>query len=422
MSKSLDLLSPVWTHLTDLQPVRAEGIYIYDSAGDRYLDFTSGIGVTNTGHCHPRVVQAIRDQAEKLIFGQMNIVIPPVSVSLAEALNAITPPAINSFFFSNSGAEAVEASIKLARHATGKRNVIVFQGSFHGRTAQTMAMTTSKYIYRHNYQPLPAGIFVAPFPYSYYYGWDDPQTIAFCLDQFNTLVHGQTNPEEIAAVIIEPILGEGGYVPAPIGFLTELREICSTNDILLIVDEVQSGFGRTGKYFAFEHAGIEPDIIVMAKGLGSGVPISAIAATRELMLKWKPGSHGGTYGGGSAIASAAALTTVQVLQDENLVEKAAERGEQLLNLLYKVQSKFPSIGDVRGLGLMIGTEFTQEGKPDKESASAVQQACLERKLLLLTCGTFENVIRWIPPIIVTKEQIEEAVDIFEEALAEVIRK
>jgi 4-aminobutyrate aminotransferase len=280
-------------------------------------------------------------------------------------------------------------------------------------------MTTSKYIYRHDYQPLPAGIFVAPFPYSYFYGWDDEQTTKFCMQQLDVLIHGQTTSEETAAVIIEPILGEGGYVPAPAGFLQELRKFCTQNDILLIVDEVQSGFGRTGKFFAFEHAGIEPDIIVMAKGLGSGLPISGIGSRRELMAKWKPGSHGGTYGGGSAIAAAAALATVQVLLDENLIENAAGCGKQLLQGLKKLQAKFPFIGDVRGLGLMVATEFTKEDGPDKATAKLVQQTCLARNLILLTCGTYENVIRWIPPLIVTKEQIEEALSIFTQALEEV---
>jgi 4-aminobutyrate aminotransferase len=412
------LLSPVWTHFTQIQPVRAEGIYLYDTEGNRYTDFTSGIGVTNTGHCHPRVVEAVQDQAGKLIFGQMNIVIPPTTVALAEALKVVTPSSIDRFFFSNSGAEAVEASVKLARHATGKRNIIVFQGSFHGRTAQTMAMTTSKYIYRHNYQPLPAGVFVTPFPYSYFYGWDEETTTEFCMRQLDLLVHGQTKPEETAAVIIEPVIGEGGYVPAPAGFMQELRNFCTATGILLIADEIQSGFGRTGKFFAFEHAGIEPDIIVMAKGLGSGLPISGIAASAGLMEKWVPGTHGGTYGGGSAIASAAALATVGVIQEENLVQNAAERGEQLLKALKALQAKHPVIGDVRGLGLMVGVEFTQDGHPDKETAKAVQSKCLEEKLLLLTCGTYENVIRWIPPLVVTAAQIDEAVGIFAQALDE----
>jgi len=420
MAESIKHLSSVWTHLTEIQPERAEGIYIYDSAENRYTDFTSGIGVTNTGHCHPRVVEAIQEQSKSLIFGQMNIVIPPVSAKLAERLDQITPPGIDRFFISNSGAEAVEASVKLARHATGKRGVIVFQGSFHGRTAQTMAMTTSKYIYRHDYQPLPSGIFVAPFPYGYYYGWDEEETTDFCIMQLETLLHGQVNPDEVAAVIIEPVLGEGGYVPAPVGFMKELRRITSENGILLIVDEVQSGFGRTGKMFAFEHAEIEPDIIVMAKGLGSGLPISGIGANQKLMAEWKPGSHGGTYGGGSAVAAAAALATIDVLLDENLADNAVKRGRQLLGLLKDLQAKYSVIGDVRGLGLMIATEFTSDGNPDKDTAKTVQKACLDRNLLLLTCGTFENVIRWIPPLIVTEEQINEAISVFQDALTEVL--
>ncbi|MBL7163513.1 MAG: aminotransferase class III-fold pyridoxal phosphate-dependent enzyme [Anaerolineales bacterium] len=407
-------LSPVWAHLTDIQPVRGEGIYLYDADGRRYTDFTSGIGVTSTGHCHPKVVAAIQKQAETLLFGQMNIVIPPTAVALADALNEVTPPAIDSFFFSNSGAEAVEASVKLARQATGKQNIIVFQGSFHGRTAQTMAMTTSKCIYRHQYQPLPAGIFVTPFPYAYFYGWDAEETTEFCLKQLDFLLHGQTPPDETAAIIIEPVLGEGGYVPVPDGFMQELRKICTENDILLVVDEVQSGFGRTGKFFAFEHAGIEPDIIIMAKGLGSGLPISGIAASKELMDKWELGSHGGTYGGGSTIPLVAALATVQTLQEENLVENAARMGEWLMVGLRKLQAAYPFIGDVRGRGLMIGVEV--EEKARKPITSAIQKACIERNLLLLTCGTYGNVIRWIPPLIVTTEQIDDALTIFEKAL------
>ncbi len=409
-------LSPVWTHLTQMQPVRGEGIYLYDAEGNRYTDFSSGIGVTSTGHCHPNVVAAIQKQAEILLFGQMNIVISPVAVELSEELNKITPPEIDTFFFSNSGAEAVEASVKLARQATGKRNIIVFQGSFHGRTAQTMAMTTSKYIYRHQYQPLPSGIFVSPFPYAYYYGWDEEETTEFCLKQLDFLLHGQTPPDETAAIIIEPVLGEGGYVPVPEGFMQELRKICDENGIMLIVDEVQSGFGRTGKFFAFEHSGIIPDIIVMAKGLGSGLPISGIASRRELMDKWEPGTHGGTYGGGSAVPLAAALATVKTLQDENLIENSAKMGERLMAGLRKLQKEYPFMGDVRGRGLMIGVEIKAENNESKPITSALQKACLEKNLILLTCGTYGNVIRWIPPLIVTAEQIDEALAIFADAL------
>ena len=413
MDAFLQHLSPVWTHLTTVQPVRAEGVYLYDAQGNRYLDFTSGIGVTSTGHCHPNVVRAIQEQAQKLIFGQMNIVIPPPAVELAEALNEVTPDPIDTFFFSNSGAEAVEASVKLARQATRKRNIIVFQGSFHGRTAQTMAMTTSKYIYRHHYQPLPAGVFIAPYPYPHFYGWDEETTTAFCLKQLDYILHGQTPPDETAAIIIEPVLGEGGYVPAPIKFLQKLREIATENGILLILDEVQSGFGRTGKFWAFEHADIVPDIVVMAKGMGSGMPISGIGASRALMEKWEPGSHGGTYGGGAAISLAAAVATIRTIREEGLVENAAVMGERLMDGLRALQAKYGLIEEVRGRGLMVATEFATA-----EIAKAVQQACLKRHLLLLTCGTYNNVIRWIPPLVVRAEEIDEALSIFEAALQE----
>ena len=326
MSNPLDLLSPVWSHMTQIQPVRAEGIYFFDGDGRRYTDFTSGIGVTNTGHCHPRVVRAIQEQAATLIFGQMNIVVPPTALRLAELLNEVTPAGIDQFFISNSGAEAIEAAVKLARMATQRKNVVVMQGSFHGRTHLTMAMTTSKYIYRYQYQPLPAGVFVAPFPYAYHFGWSEEETVDFCLKQLDYLLKSQTAPDETAAIVIEPVLGEGGYVPAPDEFMRRLRALCSEYGILLVADEVQTGFGRTGQFFACEHSAVEPDILVMAKGLGSGMPISAIGARAELMAHWKPGTHGGTYGGGTAVASAAAIATIETIREERLVENAAAMG------------------------------------------------------------------------------------------------
>lgn len=419
INDSFQKLSPVWSHLTTLQPVDAEGIYFYDAHGNQYIDFTSGIGVTNTGHCHPRIVKAIQEQAQKLIFGQMNIVIPPPALDLAETLNSVTPEPINNFFFSNSGAEAIEAAVKLARHATQRRNIIVFQGSFHGRTAQTMAMTTAKTVYSYDYHPLPSGVYVTPFPYSYYYGWDEETTIDFCLKHLELLFKTQSPTEQTAAIVIEPVLGEGGYVPVPDRFLKALRAICDEHGILLILDEVQSGFGRTGKFFAFEHTDIIPDVIVMAKGLGSGMPISAIAARHDLMERWKTGTHGGTYGGGNAVVLAAACETIKVIQEENLVENAAEVGDYLQSKLCNLQAHYPIIGDVRGRGMMIATEFTRDGKPDKTSAKAIANICVENRLLLLTCGPYENIIRWIPPLITSKAQVDTALQIFESALKQV---
>lgn len=418
MSNSTEHLAPVWSHLTQMQPVRAEGIYLYDADGNQYSDFTSGIGVVNTGHCHPQIVEAVRQQSGELIFGQMNIVIPPKAVELSQKLNEVTPPPIDRFFFANSGAEAVEASVKLARMATGRRNIIVFQGSFHGRTHQAMAMTTSKYLYRYNYQPLPGGIFVAPFPDSYYYGWDEETTVDFCLQQLDLLLHSQTSPAETAAIVIEPVLGEGGYVPAPSRFMQELRKLCDEHGILLVLDEVQSGFGRTGKFFCFEHSEIEPDILIMAKGLGSGMPISAIGSRADIMAHWKTGSHGGTYGGGNALSAASACATIDVIRNEKLVENAAQMGEYLKERLLELQAEYPVIGDVRGRGLMVGVEFTDSnGKPDAATAAAVAKKCVDDRLLILTCGSYSNVIRWIPPLIVTQEQIDAALTTFNGALS-----
>ena len=415
---SIELLAPVWTHLTEMQPVKAEGVYLYDGDGDRWLDFTSGIGVTNTGHCHPKVVAAIQAQAGKLIFGQMNVVISPAIIELAQKLTAVMPAGIDRFFFSNSGAEAVEASVKLARMATGRRNIIVMQGSFHGRTHQAMAMTTSKYVYRHNYQPLPGAVFVSPFPYSYYYGWDEEQTIDFCLKQLDLLLHSQSAPDETAAIILEPILGEGGYVPAPDGFLQELRKVCDENGILLVLDEIQSGFGRTGKFFAFEHANIVPDIIIMAKGLGSGLPISGIASRADIMAKWPAGTHGGTYGGGSAIAAAGAAATLDVFAEEKLVERAAQMGDYLLGKLRALQAQYPVMGDVRGRGLMVGVEFTDKlGEPDAATTSAIVDYCVQHRLLILNCGSYKNVVRFIPPLTISQAELDEGLAIFSAALA-----
>jgi 4-aminobutyrate aminotransferase len=413
-------ISPVWTRYTPIVAERAEGAYVYDQDGTRYLDFTCGIGVTNTGHCHPRVVQAVQEQAAKLLHGQANIIFHPPLVELAEELRTVVPKELDCFFFSNSGAEAVEGAVKLARHATGKPNVIVFQGSFHGRTALTMALTTSKTIYRVGYQPLPAGVFVAPYPYAYRYGWSEEETVDFCLHEVEFLLKTQTAPSETAAILVEPVLGEGGYVVPPPGFLKGLRRICDEHDILLIADEVQSGFGRTGKWFAVEHFGVAPDIMTMAKGLASGLPLSGVAARRELMERWIPGSHGGTYGG-NAVACAAAVATIRVIREEGLLENAQQSGAWLMEQLRELQAELPVVGDVRGLGLMIGVEFTDlDGSPATDLAKAVGKGCLKRHLLLLTCGPWNNTVRWIPPLTVTQEQLEEALEAFKSALEEAV--
>jgi len=426
---AIDHISPVWSRIVpgSLVVERGEGVFLFSVEGERYLDFTSGIGVTNTGHAHPKVVKAIQDQAAMLIHGQMNIVLHEPLLKLVDEMMTIMPTGkpssggdgqLDSFFFSNSGAEIVEAGVKLAKTATRRPNVIVFSGSFHGRTHLTMSMTTSKTIYRAGYQPLVPGIFVAPFPCTYALRMDERTASQYCLDQLRKLLGTQTAPDETACVVIEPVIGEGGYIVPPHAFVSGLRALCDEYGILLIADEIQTGFGRTGKFFAIEHFGILPDILVMAKGIASGLPLSALATTQRIMSAWKPGMHGGTFGG-NVVSCAAAVATIRVMKEEKLVENAVVRGIELLNGLARLQEHFRGIGDVRGLGLMVATEFSKKGEPDPDTAKAVVKAAFDQKLLLLTCGTYDNIIRWIPPLVVTDEQIAHALQVFATALDKV---
>ncbi len=410
-------MSPVWGRIFNFVAERAEGSYIYTTDGRKLLDFTCGIGVTNTGHCHPKVVAAIREQAGLFLHAQANIVIHQPMLRLIDELRTVVPAPIDGFFFSNSGAEAVEGAVKLARAATGKQNIIVFSGSFHGRTAGTMALTTSTTIYRAGFGPLPSGVFVAPFPYAFRLGMSEEQASTYALEQLEYLLASQTAPRETAAILIESVLGEGGYVVPPVSFMKGLRQLADKHGILLIFDEVQSGFGRTGKWFGFEHYGVLPDIMTVAKGIASGLPLSGVFSRLDLMKKWEVGSHGGTYGG-NAVACASGVATIRAMREEHMVENAAERGIQLMTGLRKLQEEFPEIGDVRGKGLMIGTEFVVSGRPDaaKPLVKQIVHAAEERDLLLLTCGTYDNTIRWIPPLNVTAEQINGGLRVFTDSL------
>lgn len=425
-------LSSVWARYSDILIERGEGACLFAVDGRRFLDFTCGIGVTNTGHCHPRVVEAIREQAGKLLHGQINIVYHQPVLELVGMLRQIVDPALDTFFFSNSGAEAVEGAIKLARHATGRSDVITFQGGFHGRTAGTMALTSSKGKYRAGYAPLPSGVHTAPFAYCYQCaiaraaGRDSaaisaaaPTDAGCCGDplrQLEHLLHTQTIPEDVAAILLEPVQGEGGYIVPPASFVQGLRSLCDRYGILLIADEVQSGFGRTGRFFAMEHFGVTPDIMTIAKGVASGLPLSGVAARRSIMEQWHTGSHGGTYGG-NAVACAAAVATIQAMQEEDLVGNAARLGPVLLNELRTIQRQNPAIGDVRGIGLMVGVELIDaQGEPNANLAKQVLGRCRDEGLLLLTCGPYDNIIRFIPPLVVTDEQIQTAVRIFRSAV------
>ena len=410
-------LSP---HLRQATPVvvdHARGSEVFDGDGRRYLDFTAGIGVTSTGHCHPRVVAAAQEQIGKLVHGQYTTVMHRPLQDLVARLGDVLPEGLDSVFFANSGSEAVEAALRLSRQATGRPNVIVFHGGFHGRTLATASMTTSGTRFSAGIAPLMAGVHVAPFPTAYRYGWSEEEATRFALQELDYIFATLTSPQETAAFIVEPVLGEGGYIPGNTAFFQGLRERADKHGILLVMDEVQTGFGRTGKMFGHQHFDVQPDIMTMAKGIASGFPISGIAASEEVMGKAWPGSQGGTYGA-NAVACAAAVATLGVIEEEGLVENSAARGTQLLEGARA--AAIDGIGDVRGLGLLVGSEFTAaDGTPDSARAAKAQQTAAKKGLLLLTCGAHMNVVRMIPPLVVTAEQVDEALGIWSEVLAEV---
>lgn len=413
-------LSPLLRQSSPVHAVRGEGVHLIDEAGRRYLDFTAGIGVTSTGHCHPRVVEAARRQVGQLIHGQYTTVLHPRLEELAARLGDRLPPGLDAVFFASAGTESVEAAVRLAKQATGRTNIVVFQGSFHGRTAGSLAMTTSKAAIRAGVQPLMGGVFVAPFPHPYRWGWDADTATEFCLRELDEVLATQTAPDETAALVVEPVQGEGGYVPATAGFLRGLRDVCDRHGIVLIVDEIQTGVGRTGRFWGHEHFDVRPDVLVTAKGLASGFPLSAFAASSELMSRGRLGSQGGTYGG-NAVACAAAIATLEVVDDEGLVDRAAERGAQLAAGLRALAAGQGAVGDVRGLGLMVGAELVDgDGRPDGALAARVLAEAADRNLLLLACGPHGQVVRFIPPLIVDEAQVTEAVDIFGESLAKAV--
>ena len=411
-------VSDVWFRVTDLEVASGQGCIITTTDGRQYLDFTSGIAVTSTGHCHPRVVAAIADQAGRFIHAQVNVYRHELLERLGARLAEVCPDPIEMFFFANSGSEATEGAVKLAKQVTGRQNIIVFTGSFHGRTHLTMAMTTSKTAYRSGHGPLPSGIFVAPFPSALDHGGDPEAASAACLAHVRHLLASQTAPAETAAMVIEPVLGEGGYVPAPGSFLRGLAELCAEHGILFVADEVQTGFGRTGKMFAVEHHGVRPDVMVLAKGLGSGFPISAVGASAELMGRWPRGSHGGTYGG-NPIGCAAALATLDVLTEPGFLDNVTARGHQLVSGLAEMAQRDPGVAEVRSLGLMVAAEFRnpETGTPDTARVAAILGHCLtEGHLILMSAGTYSHVVRFMPPLVVSKMEIEEGLRGFEKAL------
>jgi 4-aminobutyrate aminotransferase len=413
----------VWSRIANVVVDHGEGSWLITPDGDRYLDYSSGIGVTNTGHAHPAVVAAVQAQAAKLLHGQQNIVYHEPGLRLYERLRHVLPGGPWQAFLSNSGAEAVEAAVKLARVATGRPILIAFRYGYHGRTAQTMALTSAKDVYRAAFEPLPGSVYHAAYPYCYRApgGAHDPAACTCDWEaQLDLLFHQMVDPERVAAIIVEPVLGEGGYIVPPPTFLPRLREITRQHGILLIADEVQTGFGRTGELFAIRHWDVEPDILVMAKGIASGLPLSGIVARAEIMATFQPGTHGGTYGG-NVVACAAANATLDVIESEGLIANARERGHQFLAGLRQVATRHPAVGDVRGLGLMLAMELVVPGAgdgriPDPALTKRVHAAALERKLIVMTAGSYANVLRIIPPLVTTAAEVDLAIGILDESL------
>jgi 4-aminobutyrate aminotransferase len=410
-------LSPQLKRATPVVVDHAEGVWVYDESGRRHLDFTAGIGVTSTGHCHPQVVEAVRTQAGRLIHGQYTTMLSLPLRELSERLGDVLPPGLDSTFFVNSGSEAVEAAMRLVRHATGKPNIVVFHGSFHGRTFGAASLTTSGTKFRAGIGPLPSGVAVSPFPFAFRYGWDEETATDFALRELDYVLATTSPANDTAAFFVEPVLGEGGYAPANSRFLAGLRERADKHGILLVVDEVQTGFGRTGRYWGHDHFDVRPDVLITAKGLASGFPLSAIAASEDLMSQAWPGSQGGTYGG-NPVSCAAALATIDVIEREKLVDNAAAMGQRLQTGLQKVATEHAAIGDVRGLGLMLGNEFvTADGLPDPETAARAQREAGERGLMLLMCGAHNNVVRMIPALVVNPDEIDTALEMWAGAVS-----
>ncbi|HTB97506.1 MAG TPA: acetyl ornithine aminotransferase family protein [Terracidiphilus sp.] len=417
------LISPSYTRSYPLVAKRGRGLRVEDVDGNEFLDFAAGIAVTSTGHCHPDVVAAIQQQAAELIHISGTDFYDEHLTDLASKLSAVAPMrGPHKFFYGNSGAEAIECALKLARYHTGRQHIIAFLGAFHGRTMGALSLTASKPQQKRRFSPLVPGVTHIRYPYAYRGCTGGPQEEeAFALGcaryieekLFKTILA----PEEVAAIFVEPIQGEGGYVVAPTNFLRELRKICDRHGILLVADEVQSGAGRTGKWWAIEHSGVEPDIVCMAKGIASGMPLGICMARAEIM-DWVPGSHASTFGG-NPVCIAAALATMEVLGN-GAIDNAARIGGKILERLEGWKQTHPLVGDVRGRGLMIGIELVKD-KTTREPAGAlrnrVEELAFERGLMILGCG--ETSIRLCPPLVVNEHEATVALDILEDALTQV---
>jgi len=401
---------------------KADGAIIEDVDGNRYIDFAGGIGVMNIGHTRPEVTRAIAEQAAKFTHTCFSVMMYEPYITLAERLVKLTPGEFpKKALFFNSGAEAVENAVKIARWATGRPAIIVFDNAFHGRTLMTMTMTSKVQPYKYRFGPYAPEVYRAPYPYPYRMNMTPQEATAFCIQELERMFVGEVAPDQVAAVIIEPVQGEGGFMVAPPGFLRALKAVCEKYNMLFVADEIQSGFCRTGRMFAVEHDGVEPDLMIIAKSMGAGMPISGVVGRAEIMDAPSPGTLGGTYSG-NPVACAAALAVLDLYEKEDLAARSREIGHVITQRFLKLQESFPMIGDVRGLGGMVAMELVKDRttkEPDSHAASDTLAAAHHRGLVLIKAGMYDNVLRVLVPLCVTDEQLNKGLDIFEDALATV---
>jgi 4-aminobutyrate aminotransferase len=415
--RDAELISPAYHRFSNLVVESAKGAHLHTVDGRDVLDFGCGIGVTNLGHGHPAVVAAVHAQVDRLWHTSVTTFHPQM-IEAAAALVSITPPSLDQVFLTNSGAEAVEGAMKLARRATGRPDIIAFIGGFHGRTYGALSLTASKAAYRRGMGPLLPGVHHVRYPYCFRYCSHGPDEVCDLVERELELLFATTTaPETVAAIVVEPVQGEGGYVVPPATLMPTLRRICDEHGILLVADEVQTGFARTGRMFAVDHTRVVPDIMCLAKALGNGMPIAAMVAGHRVMSAFHEGEHGTTYGG-NAVACAAAIAVIETLTSERIPERADLLGRRVMERARGWQAEIPALADVRGLGLMIGLEFMEGGAPAAKLVDRIAANALARGLLLLSCGIDGNVIRLIPPLTIPEPELDAGLDILEAAVRE----
>ena len=415
-----DLFTPSLKKATDLIIDRAEGPYLFTMEGDRYLDLVQGIAVNALGHCHPALVNASVEQIKRMGHVSFNLASYPGALNLATKLRSLMPSGIDTFFFTNSGAEAVEAAIKLARYVTGKGSVIAFRGSFHGRTMGAASVTSSNVSFRKRYAPFMPQVYFAPYPDCYRCIFEQrPETCHLqCLEYLKQDLNLVIPADEVSAILFEPVQGEGGYIVPPMKYIKALGELARSLDTLLIFDEIQTGVGRTGKFLAWENFGVVPDVICMGKAIGGGFALSVVASRKEVMKQWAPGAHGTTFGA-HPVACASALALLEIVAQREFLSTVVQKGEYFRSKLYQLQKKFPSIGQVRGLGLMNAIEMVKpDGQPNPDLCAQVIHSMMSKKILLMKCGAMGQTIRFIPPLNITIPLMDQVIEALDESLTE----